>query len=275
MTHPLFRRHIALTQEHGSWVFLFSPLLIGLFAAGSIPPAAWWFTLTALGVFLFRQPLTFAVKIYAGRRSRNDLPAAVFWMVVYGALALTGFIFLAAGGLGWLAILALPGLPILLWHLRLVSKRAERRQIGMEIIASGVLALAAPGAFWAAGGQYAVAGWWLWVLSWLQSAGSITYAALRLEQRTWTADPGVADKFRAARRSLLYTTFNLLLALGAGLAGWIPAWVWLAFAVQWVENLWGALRPAVRARPTAIGLRQLFVSVVFTVVFILAWRLSV
>jgi len=273
MTHPIFRRHIALTQEHGSWVFLFSPLLIGLFAAHRLPAAAWWFVLTALGAFLFRQPLTFAVKIYAGRRSRSDLQVAVFWMVVYAVLTLVGFSLLISSGRGWLAILALPGLPILLWHLRLVSKRAERRQIGMEIIASGVLALAAPGAYWAAGGQYDPSGWWLWVLTWLQSAGSITYAALRLEQRSWPADPGLARKLHAARRGLIYTGFNVLLALAAGLAGWIPVHTWLAFAVQWAECLWGAWQPAVRARPTAIGLRQLFVSTVFTVVFILAWRL--
>lgn len=267
----LLRKPIAITNEHGSWVFLFSPLLIGLFAAGQFSPAAGWFTLTALGVFLFRQPLTFAVKIYAGRRSRSDLPAAAFWMAVYGLLALTGFIALVLLEDGWLAVLALPGLPILAWHLHLVSKRAERRQIGMEIVASGVLALAAPGAFWAATGQYHPAGWWLWVLTWLQSAGSITYAALRLEQRIWTADPGIAQKLRAARRALTYTTFNTLFALVSGLLGWIPPWVWLAFAVQWAECLWGAWRPAIRTRPTAIGVRQLVVSSIFTIIFILAW----
>lgn len=271
MTHPIFRRHIALTQEHGSWVFLFSPLLIGLFAAGQFPPAAGWFAFTALGVFLFRQPLTFAVKIYAGRRSRNDLPAAIFWMAVYGSLALTGFFALVLLGDGWLAVLSLPGLPILAWHLYLVSKRAERRQIGMGIVASGVLALAAPGAFWAAAGQYDPAGWWLWILTWLQSAGSITYAALRLEQRSWKQDPGIARKLRAARRALTYTTFNMLFALVSGLLGWIPSWVWLAFAFQWAESIWGAWRPAIRARPAVIGVRQLVVSSIFTIIFILTW----
>ena len=31
----IFRRHIALPQDHGSWVFILSPLLIGIFAGGS------------------------------------------------------------------------------------------------------------------------------------------------------------------------------------------------------------------------------------------------
>ncbi len=28
----LFVQHIAVPQDHGSWVFIFSPLLIGIFA---------------------------------------------------------------------------------------------------------------------------------------------------------------------------------------------------------------------------------------------------
>jgi hypothetical protein len=36
----LFRRQIALPQDHRSWVFLFSPLLIGLLAGKTFSPAA-------------------------------------------------------------------------------------------------------------------------------------------------------------------------------------------------------------------------------------------
>jgi hypothetical protein len=36
--------------------------------------------------------------------------------------------------------------------------------------------------------------------------------------------------------------------------------------------VWGTLRPAVGVRPTLIGVRQLIVSTIFTVLFILTWR---
>lgn len=271
MKSNLFKRHIALTQEHGSWVFIFSPLIIGLASAGKWQAASAWFTLAAVAVFLFRTPLTFAVKIAAGRRNRSDLPAAVFWMIFYGVFALAGLIGLAALNQGRLAVLALPGAPILFWHLWLVYRRAERRQIGMEIVATGVLALAAPGAYWAGLGSYDPSGWWLWLLAWLQSAGSITYAALRLEQRGWKELPSPAGRFRAAKRALLYTTFNMAFAAGLGIAGQTAGLLWLAFAVQWVETLWGTWRPAIRVRPTLIGIRQLLVSILFTLLFIWAW----
>jgi hypothetical protein len=76
---PLFARHIALPQDHGSWVFLFSPLLIGLFAGGHLSQASLLLIIAALAAFLLRQPVTIAVKVYSGRRSRRDLPAARFW----------------------------------------------------------------------------------------------------------------------------------------------------------------------------------------------------
>jgi hypothetical protein len=74
--HGIFRRTIALPQEHGSWIFLISPLLIGLFAGKNLNAGSLALTLAALVAFLIRQPITVSVKIYSGRRPRTDLPAA-------------------------------------------------------------------------------------------------------------------------------------------------------------------------------------------------------
>ena len=75
------RRHIALPGEHGAWVFILSPLLIGLFAGGRWTAASAYLVLAAMFAFLIRQPVTVAVKAYSGRRSKRDLPAARFWML--------------------------------------------------------------------------------------------------------------------------------------------------------------------------------------------------
>ena len=83
LARTLFRRTIALPTDHGSWVFLLSPLLIGLFAGGRWTPAIVPLVVAALATFLLRQPVTIAVKAYSGRRSRRDLPAAVFWILIY------------------------------------------------------------------------------------------------------------------------------------------------------------------------------------------------
>jgi hypothetical protein len=81
-------RRIAITNEHGSWVFLLSPLLIGLFIGGNWSAPFFYLILAALAGFLIRHPITIAVKAYSGRRSHKDLPAAWFWIAIYAFVGL-------------------------------------------------------------------------------------------------------------------------------------------------------------------------------------------
>ena len=268
------RRHIALPGEHGSWVFLLSPLLIGLFAGGRWTAGSLPLIVASMAAFLIRQPVTIAVKAYTKRRSPRDLPAAWLWISVYGLIGLAAFALLAVQGFAYLLILALPGLPVFVWHLYLVSKRLERRQAGVEVVASGVLALAAPAAYWVAVGRPDPVGWWLFALTWMQSAASIVYAYLRLEQRELPSLPEVNARLRMGRRALIYTTFNLswviLLSIFRVLPGLLP----IPYLLQWGETLWGTFRPAIGAKPTTIGIRQLVVSSLYTILFIIAWEIG-
>lgn len=268
----LFIRHIAVPQDHGSWVFILSPLVIGIFAGGRFTLATLFFVIAAMAVFMMRQPVTVAVKAYAGCRPRADLPAARFWMLVYGSIALAALVGLVLQGFLNVLYLAIPGVPVFAWHLYLVSRRAERKQAGVEVVATGVLSLAAPAAYWIGRGLYDPLGWALWLLTWLQSAASIVYAYLRLEQRPLTEKPSRLALWKMGRRALLYTSFNLALSLAAGLTGFLPGFIFIPFLLQWVETLWGITHPAIGVKPTRIGWRQLLVSTLFTVLFVLAWR---
>ncbi len=269
---PLFRRHIAVPGDHGSWVFLLSPLLIGLFAGGRWTPATLPLIVALLAAFLIRQPIIIAAKAYSGRRPRDELPAARFWMIVYGLVGMLAVVGLVALGFDTLLNLAIPAVPVFAWHLHLITRRAERKQIGVEVVASGVLALAAPAGMWIGIGAADPRGWILWALCWLQSAASIVHTYLRLEQRELSAVPDMPTRFRMARRALLYTGFNLAATVSLALTGFLPPLIFIPFALQFAETVWGALRPAVGARPTAIGVRQLIVSTLFTILFILFWR---
>jgi len=267
----LFLRPVAVPAEHGSWVFLFSPLLIGLFLGGSWTVQSLVLVVAATAGFMIRQPITILVKITSKRRPRGELPAALFWIMVYGVIGAAALGGLAGLGFGYLGLLALPGLPVLAWHLRLVSRRAERKQAGVEVIASGILALAVPAAYWVGRGAPDPFGWLLWILCWLQAGASIVYAYLRLEQRKLPSAPDRATRLRMALPALAFTSVNLAVAGILAAVGWTPAWLPLAFAVQWLESLWGASHPAIGVRPTAVGVRQLLVSSLFTVVFIVVY----
>lgn len=274
MQSTTFHRHIALPQDHGSWVFIFSPLLIGIFTGGSWSAATLFLILGAVSAFLIRQPITIITKALSGRRTARELPEAYFWTTLYAILGLISTAGLVWLGFGYVLILAIPGLPVFAWHLILVSRRAERRQIGVEIVGVGVLSLAVTGAYWVGMGTAAFTGIWLWLLVWFQSAASIVYAYQRLEQRTLKFTPDIRTRLNMGRRSLLYTSFNLGAVSLLSAYGVLPLLIPMAYLVQWLESLWGTIVPAVGYKPTRIGIRQLVVSSLFTVIFILAWNLS-
>ena len=258
------------TTAHGSSSS--SPLLIGLFAGERITPASINLIVAAMGAFMLRQPVSIAVKAYAGRRPRTDLPAARFWMLVYGVIILLALSGLVAAGFTYLLYLAVPGILVFAWHLYLVSKRAERKQAGVEILATGVLALAAPAAYWIGQDGYDWLGWALWLLTWLQSAASIVYAYLRLEQREQAKGAERSELWSMGVRAMQYTSFNLALSITLGWSAWLPRWIFIPYLLQWLETVWGITHPATGWKPTAIGIRQLIVSTLFTLLFIVFWR---
>jgi hypothetical protein len=56
-----------------------------------------------------------------------------------------------------------------------------------------------------------------------------------------------------------------------GLAGLLPLLIFIPYLVQWLESIWGAFHPAVKVKPVRIGVRQLIVSSLWTVLFIVFW----
>jgi hypothetical protein len=266
------RRHVAVPSDHGSWVFLAGPLLIGLFAAGRFRVASVYLIGAALCAFLARQPITIAVKSLTGRRSRDDLGAALLWIAVYGTLAVAQVAALARLGFYYLLYLLVPAVPVFVWYLVLVARRAERRRLGVEVLASGALALSAPASLWVGSGSYDSRGWLLWVLVWAQSGASIVYAYLRLEQRAAGRDQASANVRRRGLGAASFASADLVAVLVLGLLDVVPPALGVPYAVQWVEVLWGIRHPATGLRPRAIGLRQLVVSCLFTVLFVTTWR---
>lgn len=268
-----FRRAIAWPTDHGSWVFLLSPLIIGLAAGGRWTTPAVYLVVAALCGFLVRQPATVAVKALSGRRRRRDLGAALAWAGFYATLGTVHVAGLVIRGLAYLLWLAIPGLAVFAWYLYLVARREERRKIGMEIVGAGVLALTAPAGLWVGSGAPTAAGWWLWGLTWAQMAASIVYVYLRLEQRS-ASDPRALTarrRLRVARPALAFATGNLAAVILLTSLGWLGRWLFLAYLPQWLAVIAGALRPAVGLQPTRIGLRQLALSGVYTLIFVLTW----
>jgi len=267
----LWRRHYFIPTEHGAWIWWIGPFLIGTAAGGTFGLDALVLLLAVAAVFFMRQPAAITVKALSGRRARSDLAPGLFWSSTYSLIALLAVLVLIRSNHAQLLWLAIPGVLVFAWHLWLVSRREERGQRGVELVAAGVLALAAPAAYWVAGGPGALTAWLLWLLTWLQSAASIVFVYLRLEQRRFPAVPPPSECWRMGARTLVYHTFNLVAAAGLAAARLVPALVPAAFGLMLADALEGVARPPVGARPTAIGLRQLGSSALFVVVMIAAY----
>jgi hypothetical protein len=271
LSSRLFRRHFAIPQEHGAWIWWIGPLAIGTAAGGRMTGAIFLLTLASLAVFLLRQPATIAVKSLSGRRAQRDLAPAIIWAAFYTLVAAACFAFLVSGGHERVLLLGIPGVAVFAWHLVLVSRREERGQMGVELVGAGVLALAAPAAYWVAGGSAPAEPWILWVITWLQSAASIVYIYLRLAQRRMERMPEVRDRWTMGGRTVAYHVFNSVVGIALAIGRLVPWAVPIAFGLMLADALEGVARPPVGARPSRIGLRQLGASTLFVVIVVLGY----
>jgi hypothetical protein len=253
-------------SEHGAWIWWIGPFLIGVAAGGRPNLNLFLLFVAALAAFLLRQPATIAVKAHSGRRPAAELTPALFWMLAYGLVAGLAAGALVLSGFSRLLWLGVPGIVVFAWHLILVSRRDERGQTGVQLVAAGVLALAAPAAYEVSGGVQPVQPWILWGLTWFQSAASIVFIALRLEQRHLKALPGMRARWAQAWRAVTYSSFNLLATALLAVFALVPVLVPVAFGPMLIDVLEGAVHPPAGAKPATIGIRQLLASTAFVVV---------
>jgi hypothetical protein len=266
------RKGLALPSEHGSWVWWLGPFAIGIAAGGRPGKDLLALAVGALAGFLIHQPAAIAVKALVGRRPPADLRPALGWVALYAAVGAIAAPCLIASGHAYVLALLAPGAAVFAWHLWLVARREERRQMLLQILAAGGLALAAPAAYWVCGGRRYPEPWVLWTLCWAQSAASIASVFLALEQRRWPGVPPVTVRLRAARLSLSFAIGSLLLAAGFVAIRHAPLTVMIPFGLVLGDALFTALRPCVGRRPARVGLRQLIATAAFVAAMILAWR---
>ena len=269
-----FRKHYAIPSEHGIWIWWLGPLIIGTSAAGGPSSAFLTLFLAALFAFLIRQPVSIIVKALSGRRNKDDIRPATFWVIVYGFGLLLFVTILVAQGYRQILLLAIPGIPVFIWNIRLISKRSERGQRGIELVGSGVLALAAPAAYWVSGGTNVFLPWILWLLTWLQSAASIVNVYDRLKSRELDQIPSLELRLRNGRRSLAYHIFNVILSAILAVGGWIPWLSVIAFGLMLVDSAESVIHPPIGAKARAIGFRQLGASILFVMLMSMGFLLA-
>lgn len=264
----MLRRQFILPGEHGAWIWLAGPLLVGTAAGDRLTGDLGWLLLAAISAFAIRQPATILVKVLSGRRRQEQLVPGALWLVIYLAAMLAAVTALLRLGHGRIVWLAAVGAPVFAWHLWLVSRRSERDRPGVEVVASGVLALAAPAAYWIAGGGHDQVAWSLWILLWLQSGASIVHVHFRLGIRK-----GPGNRSGSAISPWRALGYHAVAAAASATAVYLqaaPLTAPLAFSIPLIDGVM-AIRRSTEASARSIGTRQLLVSSLFVVVMAIGY----
>lgn len=202
-----------IPHEHGAWMMLYAPLVIGLIAFRPVPlwPAL-WLVVAITSAFLAQNAV--------GLLLRRRVPQGTgFWLVVYaGICALTGGYLLLGYDLMKLLWLGIP--PLLLfggqaWLRRSANWRLNRSQFG-EVAAIGVFALTGPAAHIVARGTLAEPAWVVWGSCVLFFISSVFYVRMRVEGTRFKEGLGLKERWQAGRGLVVYH-----LSLGSALIFWM------------------------------------------------------
>lgn len=251
-----------LPPEHGGWFLLLGPFLFGMLAAAQANADLFALFFFALSSYIARHPLTLLVKALSGRRAKSDVQPALLALNVVGWLAALLLGILIWRGYAFLLWLGIPAGMVLAWQLWLVTQR-EERQIGIELVGAGMLALTAPAAYWVSVGAMTATGWWLWLLAWLYAASSIVYVYLRLKQRRIKEMPSRSEQWRDGRRTLLYIGAATALTGALALLQFVPPFTPLPFAFALAHYQYGIRHPCVGVKPFRIGAEQSLATLAF------------
>lgn len=232
----VFRKHLLLPAEHGTWFWFLVPFFVGVGVAGNFNTAVFIALIGGFAAFLMRQPLTAWLQVRRGRGRRSDGPVAQRWTIGLGVVALVALLGLLVMGHTVLLWLILPLLPLIALYLLLArQRRAAVRNFWMEIAGSIGLALAAPAAYLTAGGQLDSTAWALWGLMAAQNALGAYYVRLRL-----------ADTHQrpSSRLPLVWSHGVGFIAIGlVGIEGILPLMAAVPFAAFLIRAAWTAVRP--------------------------------
>ena len=265
----------AIPNEHGIWALWLSPFLIGWGVAGTGTAATLWTFGAILFAFLARHPLIILVKVRAGRRKQEDYRPAILWTAGYSLIATFFALLIVLSGEGLLLILLIPAIVLLIWHLRLVYRRKER-QLPVELVGSGILAMAASAAHISSTGSWTETAGLLWLLTWGYAAVSIVYIYLRLDQRQIEEadkmDLSRSRRLNMGRSAMQIAAVALLLVTAGTYFRVLPRFAPLPFIITQVQVIAGTLRPAIGASPSRIGLVQVGAFLIFTTLTIWAFR---
>jgi hypothetical protein len=260
------RSALKLPKEHGAWVMLYVPFVLGVAVAGRVNWPVFLLLFSATAVFISRESL---LVYWRARAREREAAEAGRTLLLYLALAAAfGSPLIFAFNLFWLIPLGLVGATLLLINGNQAARMEERGTAG-EIMAIVGLTMTAPAAYYAASGRWEMATFRLWLLSALYMASSVFYIKLRV----YRLNPRKQAEQRQAWRSCAFYHSFLIVALPALIfGGGLRLFAFIAFAPALVRTFWGMFAPKSRVNLMRAGILEIVYSLVFLICAALGFR---
>ncbi len=254
-----------LPKEHGAWAMLYTPLALGVAAAGRLPWTVLLVVVAATLVFTGREGL--AAWSRARKQGRAPEPALGLVLAELGVAAGCGAVLVLRERLFGLVPLAIAAFALFTIHFAQLRRR-EQRTFEAEILAIVGLTLTAPAAYYVTRGHWDATAVWLWALCALYFASSVFYVKLRV----LALQPRKDREHRGVRTgAIAYHAILLAALVGLVVAGKLPVVVLLAFLPILARTTWSLVRPARSVNLRRVGVLEILYSVNFLVFTVLAF----
>jgi hypothetical protein len=257
---------LKLPKEHGAWVMLYVPFVLGVAVAGRVNWPVLLFLLSATAVFISRESLL--VYWRARARGRDAVEAGKALLLYLALAAAFGSPLILTFELFWLIPLGLVGAALLLINGRQATRMEERSTTG-EMMAIGGLTMTGPAAYYVASGRWDATALWLWLLSALYMASSVFYIKLRVYRLNPRKQ---AEQRRSLRSCAVYHSFLIVALPVLIFAGSLSLFAFIAFAPALVRTFWGMFMPNAKVNLVRAGILEIAYSLAFLVCAALGFR---
>ena len=265
-----------IPKEHGAWVILYAPMVLGFAAANRLAPLEWLLTtITVTSLFLGREA---ASLILRGRKKHGTW----LWAVIFSIAALaSGFYMLAIFSKVPLLVVGFTALLLFSIHSLLLKysgrKRLDRTEWG-EILGVAALTLTAPAAYVSATGYLDLRAVITWLACVAYYSSSIFYVKMWLAAAKLKKSWCETSRKKAGVQNNVYNVM-LVIAVGISASQLEPAKsaiaVLSAFAPAIIRSARGYHILSPQLPPLRkIGLQETLYAVWFTALMAVALRLT-
>ncbi len=262
----MWRKHLIVPTEHGSWSWMLVPFGVGVLVAQESHFTVWLTLMGGLSLFFMRQPAMVWTRARRGRARRTDGTLALGWLALLcliGLLSLIGLLWAGRWMLLWMLIPITAVFSIYLFAAK--QGQGAIRTLWMELAGAVALAGMAPAALIAAEEQLSTTAWVLWLVMGIQNVVGVIYVRLRIadtHKRPYPRRSVILIHAGAVGLIVLLSLFQLA-----------PIWLFVPFGAMLIRAIWAVANVHPIESIKQFGFTEIGVEIASGIWIVIVWQL--